>query len=82
MDRFTKFNDQEQTCFLCLKKADDLCESCSIPYCSKEHFSVHRKESEDQNDYCCYPFRILQRPEVLTSYNWFHIGQFIAIVCV
>ena len=61
-DRFTAVtgNSAENLCFLCLKEAAFLCKYCGIPYCSKEHFDIHYDE---KNKYC-YPFRVLQRPEV------------------
>ena len=61
-DRFTAVavNNVDNLCFLCLKEANNLCQHCSIPFCSTEHFEIHYDE---KNNYC-YPFRVLQRPEV------------------
>ena len=61
-DRFTAVagNNVDNLCFLCLKEASNLCQHCSIPFCSTEHYEIHRDE---KNNYC-YPFRVLQRPEV------------------
>ena len=59
-DRFSQIENTESLCFLCLKKADQLCKKCEIPYCSQEHFNVHYDEKIDY----CYPFRVMQRPEV------------------
>ena len=59
-DRFSQIKNTESLCFLCLKKADQLCKKCEIPYCSQEHFNVHYDEKIDY----CYPFRVMQRPEV------------------
>ena len=59
-DRFSQIKNTESLCFLCLKEADQLCKKCEIPYCSQEHFNVHYDEKIDY----CYPFRVMQRPEV------------------
>ena len=67
-DRFTAVtgNKADNLCFLCLKEADKLCQHCSIPFCSSEHFSIHYDETSNY----CYPFRVLQRPEVCRC--WAH----------
>ena len=59
-DRFTQFDSVENLCFLCLKEADQLCGKCGIPFCCMEHYEVHYDEKLNY----CYPFRVLQRPEV------------------
>ena len=59
-DRFSDIKSVESLCFLCLKDADYICEKCGIPYCSPECFRVHYNENTDY----CYPFRVLQRPQV------------------
>ena len=59
-DRFTNIKSTESLCFLCLKDADQLCKKCEIPYCCREHLQVHYNENIDY----CYPFRVLQRPQV------------------
>ena len=46
-DRFSQIENTESLCFLCLKKADQLCKKCEIPYCSQEHFNVHYDEKID-----------------------------------
>ena len=65
-DRFSQIKNTESLCFLCLKEADQLCKKCEIPYCSQEHFNVHYDE---KNDYC-YPFRVMQRPEVRLCFSF------------
>ncbi len=60
MDRYTQFENQEKSCFLCLGSAGKTCEFCLIPYCCDDHFKTHR----DSNSGYCHPFRVLQRPDV------------------
>ena len=63
MDRFQKILEAENLCFLCLESANYTCDKCELPYCNQEHYNVHY---DDEKDYC-YPFRVLQKPEVLYS---------------
>ena len=65
-DRFSQIKNTESLCFLCLKEADQLCKKCEIPYCSQEHFNVHYDEKIDY----CYPFRVMQRPEVSFCFSF------------
>ena len=69
-DRFTAVagNNVDNLCFLCLKEASNLCQYCSIPFCSTEHFEIHY---DAKNNYC-YPFRVLQRPEVSFELDKYH----------
>ena len=60
MDRFQKILEAENLCFLCLELANYTCDKCELPYCNQEHYNVHY---DDEKDYC-YPFRVLQKPEV------------------
>ena len=50
----------DNLCFLCLQVSNSFCERCGLAYCSESHFLIHR-----QNDSECFPFRVLQKPEVL-----------------
>jgi len=49
----------DNLCFLCLQVSNSFCERCGLAYCSESHFLIHR-----QNDSECFPFRVLQKPEV------------------
>ena len=60
MDRFQNILEAENLCFLCLDLANYRCDKCDTPYCSPEHYNVHY---DNEKDYC-YPFRVLQKPEV------------------
>ena len=66
MDRFQKILEAENLCFLCLESANYTCDKCELPYCNQEHYNVHY---DDEKDYC-YPFRVLQKPEVLYSIDY------------
>ena len=59
-DRFQPVLDAENLCFLCLESAQNLCEKCGVPYCSEKHFRIHYDSTKDY----CFPFRVLQKPEV------------------
>ena len=61
MDRFQPILQSENLCFLCLQPASNICDKCSVPYCNQEHYKVHYNEDTDY----CYPFRVLQKPEVM-----------------
>ena len=63
MDRFQPISQSENLCFLCLQPASNICDKCSIPYCNQEHYKVHYNADTDY----CYPFRVLQKPEVIMS---------------
>ena len=52
--------DSDKLCFLCLETASETCSFCDIPYCCQDHLRQHYNEKLDY----CYPFRVLQRPEV------------------
>ena len=56
-------------CFLCMKPSDKFYQSCLLPYCSQAHYDLHTITHEDMgtgelNAEYCFPFRVLQRPEV------------------
>ena len=62
-------NSDEDKCFLCLKTADYQCEKCLLPYCCQAHYDLHTVSSEDINSEKsesnnCFPFRVLEKPEV------------------
>ena len=59
-DRFSLIDKTESLCFLCLKESDEFCKKCEIPFCCPEHLRVHYNETLDY----CYPFRVMQRPQV------------------
>ena len=61
MDRFQPILQGENLCFLCLQPASNICDKCSVPYCNQEHYKVHYNADTDY----CYPFRVLQKPEVM-----------------
>ena len=61
MDRFQPILQSENLCFLCLQPASNICDKCSVPYCNQEHYKVHYNADTDY----CYPFRVLQKPEVM-----------------
>jgi len=64
VDRFEKIccDDHSKLCFLCLKESNTFCNECSLPYCSPSHLRVHKNNQQ------CYPFRVLQKPEV--NHTW------------
>ena len=60
--------DQDK-CFLCIKTADRHCKNCLLPYCGEAHYALHTTSIEDSNSdgskvHYCFPFRVLERPEV------------------
>ena len=65
-NRFSLLEDSSQNrlCFLCLKASTEICSSCSIPYCCQDHYQQHYDSNLDY----CFPFRVLQKPEVSHSY--------------
>ena len=67
MDRFQPILQGENLCFLCLKSADLICDKCGVPYCSLECYKVHYDTDKEY----CYPFRVLQKPEVCIYIMYF-----------
>ena len=61
-NRFSLLEDSSENrlCFLCLKVSTEICPYCSIPYCCQEHYQQHYNSKLDY----CFPFRVLQKPEV------------------
>ena len=64
-----RHNSDEDKCFLCLKSAEYQCQKCRLPYCCQAHYDLHTDSSEynyseksESND--CFPFRVLEKPEV------------------
>ena len=61
-------------CFLCMEDAEHCCESCSLPYCSQDHYNLHSVsdaeiDSKVPEPRYCFPFRVLEREEVCLSYR-------------
>ena len=60
---------EKDKCFLCLNDANEYCAKCSLPYCCDAHYQLHSTSNKDivkgadESSYC-FPFRVLERPEV------------------
>ena len=73
-DKEAKEMSDKDRCFLCLKESDKFCNSCLQPYCSKDHYDLHTISNIDMPSgervaNYCFPFRVLQRPEVRIQKN-------------
>ena len=62
-------NTGKDKCFLCLNDANNHCVKCSLPFCCDAHYQLHTTSDENiikgaaKSSYC-FPFRVLERPEV------------------